>query len=98
MSELRSRVTRPLNSLMANYVSQVQTSPEDATDMRHYLVILKTEMSKLSPDLELVTDKMNITAEYCKDKIYDSDYSLSDILSEFPALRVGRIVSYKMRM
>lgn len=70
----------------------VQTSSEDATDTRHHLAILKSEMSKLSPDLEIITKKMNITASYRNEKLYDPAITLSDILSEFPALRVGRIL------
>lgn len=80
-------------ALIADCISQVQTSSEDATDTRHHLAILKSEMSKLSPDLEIITNKMNITASYRNEKLYDPAITLSDILSEFPALRVGRIVS-----
>lgn len=80
---------------MADFVSQVQTLALDATDIKHHITIMKKEMSKPPPDLEVISNSMNITSSYRNEKLYNLEVSLSDILSEFPALRVGRIVNRK---
>lgn len=65
---------------------------EDDISMRHHLMTLQKESAKLSPDLEVISVKMERTASYRK-RVYDQDVTLTDTLSEFPALRFRSFVS-----
>lgn len=72
---------------------EISEDSESTISVRNNLMTLQREFSKLLPDLEVISVKLDQTASYRMKRIYDPEVTLTEILSEFPALRLRNFVS-----
>ena len=66
--------------------------PNVAALMGH-LAELEKESHKSTPDLSLIERKLERTFLYRRSRVYDLELTVTDVLSEFPALRLRSCVS-----